>query len=41
MRSLYMCVGLVDSFQPGGNCKGLFISINYVNEVTLLVKVTD
>lgn len=29
----------VDSFQPGGNCKGLFIHINYVNKVTLLFKV--
>lgn len=34
-----VCVRLVDSFQPGGNSKGLFIHINYVNKVTLLFKV--
>lgn len=33
------CAGLVDSFQPGGNSKRLFIHINYVNKVTLLFKV--
>lgn len=34
-----VCVRLVDSFQPGGNCKRLFIHISYVNKVTLLFKV--
>lgn len=34
-----VCVRLVDSFQPGGNCKGLFIHMNYVNKVTLPFKV--
>lgn len=34
-------VRLVDSFQPGGNCKGLFIHINYVNKVTLPLKVAE
>lgn len=32
------CVRLVASFQPGGNCKGHFIHMNYVNKVTLLFK---
>lgn len=35
-----VCVRLVDSFWPGGNCKGLFIHINYVNNLTLLFKVS-
>lgn len=32
------CVRLVASLQPGGDCKGLFIHMNYVNKVTLLFK---
>lgn len=36
-----VCGRLADSFQPGGNRKGLFIHIIYVNRMTLLFKVSE